>query len=1164
MEASATILRPPFSTAFYPEDKSANGELSQDGGAAGSENEDKVEARLVEREKGTTKTESQRTDLTDRGEDSVRSTKGELRQEINSSKSCLAFGDQSRKLTVGEVNRLTVYRGSCHRRGVSGELGGEEIRSEVHTGNDENIVEENKGEQNEGGACVRGGGSAEQAAAVAGPLAEDAVSASSGKDAGQPSERAPGGGEATEEAQGSLQRSASGSGSHSSSSKDSSKKRRSKSTASLKQRKLDARREQWLAQGGGGAGGGVAAAAAGAAGLGASGTAATTATATANATTGGAEASVEPAPVSLREPTKAGAEAGLGVGESTATEGVSGGKKPAKRGNCSSEAFTDSVDASSACAAKGSVSSAQPVASKKHSQALQRQLKASALENNDSPQPSSVTNKPVTKDTVTKDSFTKDTLTKDVVTKERPSNGRYSVGSSSNGGRKGSEDGHQGNAPPLASPKETKRGVSPRHSTNGYVHQSGGAENGHGNGHAGHAGGHDNMFKVSEEQERNGGGHSRGSGSNNGSKNGSTNGSTGRETETLQSLDRGTREGKGKAELRGGERRNGKVGHDESCHGSGANDRCDAGQVHYAEGKTSPSLSNGPLTSSQSLGKAPSSGGLGRTMSGDLQGRLRGRNGSEEGHRSCSRTSSSSWGGSGSEREDEVGGGGEEEGEEDWEAAADALSSREEPSESEAQQRGGWEGGREASREADGRGCGRRTYGMEGNGAHRLGAGGVGVGRIDNGARGVGLGEWGGIGGEGVRDGRDHSQQRFHNDSTSGGPLSSPSSTSTSLDPHTSFPTSSSTPSSASARDRNAPSAAALGVGAVQASPSVSGQGVSPGGAVAFPAISSGATLSLFPGGSAGAGVRGLGGVAGNAASAFPRRGSTGGLFGHPAHLGSFPGPGSSVTRQRPQELSLPRDLSFSRARSSSGQTSPFDGGSNGGAFRPEYKFPSRTGVGVNGAGSGGVGLGVASVGGLRSSRSTNGRTWRPDDVARPPTLPPPAVVSNARYETDGGVGAGLHDQLRLGGGLSGGQPGGLSGSLAGGSVGEGWTLTAEGTSAGTSSISSNPWQHRYQQQQQLQQEHEQRGGIDGEWGGTGVMAASSSGVPSCCPICTEELDVTDTSFVPCPCGFRLCLFCHHRILSEDGRCPGCRKAYASTGEGSTKSSRTANPCLRV
>ncbi|KAL7598122.1 hypothetical protein Lser_V15G21493 [Lactuca serriola] len=54
---------------------------------------------------------------------------------------------------------------------------------------------------------------------------------------------------------------------------------------------------------------------------------------------------------------------------------------------------------------------------------------------------------------------------------------------------------------------------------------------------------------------------------------------------------------------------------------------------------------------------------------------------------------------------------------------------------------------------------------------------------------------------------------------------------------------------------------------------------------------------------------------------------------------------------------------------------------------------------------------------------------------------------------------------------------------------------------------------------------------------------------PSTCPICCEDLDLTDTSFLPCPCGYRLCLFCHKRILEDNGRCPGCRKLYEQLAE---------------
>ncbi|KAF8037200.1 hypothetical protein BT93_B0186 [Corymbia citriodora subsp. variegata] len=58
-------------------------------------------------------------------------------------------------------------------------------------------------------------------------------------------------------------------------------------------------------------------------------------------------------------------------------------------------------------------------------------------------------------------------------------------------------------------------------------------------------------------------------------------------------------------------------------------------------------------------------------------------------------------------------------------------------------------------------------------------------------------------------------------------------------------------------------------------------------------------------------------------------------------------------------------------------------------------------------------------------------------------------------------------------------------------------------------------------------------------WFCPGVLPA-----PTSCPICYEELDLTDSSFLPCFCGFRLCLFCHKRILEEDSRCPGCRRPY--------------------
>ncbi|KAK1683573.1 hypothetical protein QYE76_044421 [Lolium multiflorum] len=70
--------------------------------------------------------------------------------------------------------------------------------------------------------------------------------------------------------------------------------------------------------------------------------------------------------------------------------------------------------------------------------------------------------------------------------------------------------------------------------------------------------------------------------------------------------------------------------------------------------------------------------------------------------------------------------------------------------------------------------------------------------------------------------------------------------------------------------------------------------------------------------------------------------------------------------------------------------------------------------------------------------------------------------------------------------------------------------------------------------------------GIGSCWGMRMGAAHQSTTLPSpaSCPICYEDLDPTDSSFLPCPCGFHLCLFCHKRILEADGRCPGCRKQY--------------------
>jgi CCR4-NOT transcription complex subunit 4 len=47
------------------------------------------------------------------------------------------------------------------------------------------------------------------------------------------------------------------------------------------------------------------------------------------------------------------------------------------------------------------------------------------------------------------------------------------------------------------------------------------------------------------------------------------------------------------------------------------------------------------------------------------------------------------------------------------------------------------------------------------------------------------------------------------------------------------------------------------------------------------------------------------------------------------------------------------------------------------------------------------------------------------------------------------------------------------------------------------------------------------------------------------CPLCCEELDISDRNFYPCKCGYQVCMWCWHRIReSESGNCPACRTPY--------------------
>ncbi|KXN85494.1 General negative regulator of transcription subunit 4 [Leucoagaricus sp. SymC.cos] len=47
------------------------------------------------------------------------------------------------------------------------------------------------------------------------------------------------------------------------------------------------------------------------------------------------------------------------------------------------------------------------------------------------------------------------------------------------------------------------------------------------------------------------------------------------------------------------------------------------------------------------------------------------------------------------------------------------------------------------------------------------------------------------------------------------------------------------------------------------------------------------------------------------------------------------------------------------------------------------------------------------------------------------------------------------------------------------------------------------------------------------------------------CPLCLEEMDISDLNFKPCICGYQICRFCWHHIkVNLNKRCPACRRIY--------------------
>jgi tetratricopeptide (TPR) repeat protein len=59
------------------------------------------------------------------------------------------------------------------------------------------------------------------------------------------------------------------------------------------------------------------------------------------------------------------------------------------------------------------------------------------------------------------------------------------------------------------------------------------------------------------------------------------------------------------------------------------------------------------------------------------------------------------------------------------------------------------------------------------------------------------------------------------------------------------------------------------------------------------------------------------------------------------------------------------------------------------------------------------------------------------------------------------------------------------------------------------------------------------------------VVVPASDLVDEDCPLCCEPFDATDLAFTPCPCGYKVCVWCYHRLKDDtDGQCPACRQGY--------------------
>eukprot|EP00904_Undaria_pinnatifida_P004656 jgi/Undpi1/14191/HiC_scaffold_9.g03840.m1 len=56
----------------------------------------------------------------------------------------------------------------------------------------------------------------------------------------------------------------------------------------------------------------------------------------------------------------------------------------------------------------------------------------------------------------------------------------------------------------------------------------------------------------------------------------------------------------------------------------------------------------------------------------------------------------------------------------------------------------------------------------------------------------------------------------------------------------------------------------------------------------------------------------------------------------------------------------------------------------------------------------------------------------------------------------------------------------------------------------------------------------------------------SDDGDDAVCPLCCEPMDLSDQNFLPCPCGYKVCMWCWHRIKKTyTNLCPACRSEYS-------------------